>query len=122
MLPVDVLQGIALFIALDGFFKGFAQGEQVVNGLVGGDEPFLQGHVLQGVDSGLYAALGKVVFAALVLNLVDLLQLRFQDAFQQYRRAFSAAQPQGFLWREVGIAQVLEELESGELGDVIFLE
>ena len=120
--PVDVLEGVALLVALYGLLQGFAQGEQVVDMLIGAYQSLLQGHLFQRMDASLDIAVAVWVCLSLVLNAVEGSQLLFQDFLQNYIGRLATPQPQCLLRCEVGIAQVLQEEQSRDLGDVVFFE
>ena len=80
--PVDIVHVEAFRVALDGLLHGRPEGKQIVNGLVGLQQPVVF-DVFQLLDGGLNVLLTEEVFAALVTNAVYLLELTAQNVLQQ---------------------------------------
>ena len=63
VLPVDVAHGIALFVAVDALFEGFAEGEHVIHRLVAVEVATFYGHIAHGDDAILDVLLRKACLA-----------------------------------------------------------
>ena len=119
VLPVDVIQRKAAYIALHRLLQRHPQREQVIHMLVG----LLQAvvlHVFQPLDRRLQVFLAEQKAAAFVLNTIDALQLRAQHFIQQHIRHPPATQRQRLAWRQVTKAQLRQQLQRRNLREMLF--
>jgi hypothetical protein len=119
--PVDIVQAKALLVAVDGLLQAGAQGEQLVDALVGGDQA-VEGCIGQGLDGVADVGLGEGSGPPLEDDLVVLPEPRLQHTFQDDAALFAAAQGQRLLRREVLVPPRHQQPHGGDLGDEFFFE
>ena len=119
--PVHVVQRETLQVTLDGLLQRHAQGQQVVDRLVGLEQPVIF-DVLQPLDGALDVLLAEEIRAALVLDAVQLLHLLAQNLLQQYIAGLAATRGQRLGGRQVLVAQVDQHLQGRNLGEVFLVE
>ena len=120
VVPVNVAQGEALGVALNGLFQALAQPQEIVDQPPGVLEPLGERHVLQRLDAPPDVRPGERVGAAFELDRVDLLQLGAQDVFQEDARGPPAAQRQGLFRGQVLVAHLLQQGDGGQLRLLFF--
>src|SRR5262249_48173970 len=121
-LPINVIQREALRVPVNRLLEALSQRKQVVNPLVSPDEPIGQGDILQRLNRGLDVRVGKFTVCAFEADPVQATQLLFQDAFEQRVRQLASALQMDLLPPQVGVTQVLKQLESRNLRGVVFKE
>jgi len=119
--PVDVVEVEALGISLDTLFQSRPQGDQVVDRLIGLEQAVVL-DALQFLDGGLDILLAEEELAAFVVDAVESLQLLAQNPFQKHIAGLPLPLGKGLFGWEVFVAQVDEELQGGELGEIFFVE
>ncbi len=119
MLPVDVVEAVALAVAVDGLGEAGAQGDQLVEALVGGDEA-LERLIDQLLHCLADVAVAEGMLLAFEQNLIVLAQPRLQHAGEDDVAFPPAAQGQGIGRREVVPAHVDEQLQGRDLGADLF--
>ncbi len=123
LLPVDVAHGVALLVAVDALLEGLAEGEHVIHGLVAVEVAAFHGHVAHGDDAILDVLLREArLTVATDADGVQCPQLTSQHLFQQHVGGLSAAQFQRLFWREVLVAQLLQQFQCRFLADIVFFE
>ena len=115
--PIDVIQVEAALVAFHDLFQRGPQREQVVDLLVGAHQPVVVDR-LQLLNRRLDVLLAEEVFPALVVDAIDPLELFAQDPFQHNVRELPLSLGHHLLGREVGVAQVDQELEGGNLREI----
>jgi len=115
MFPIDVTQAEALEIAVHGLRQALSQAKQIEDAFVGAQQTNRKGffeHLHGGVNIGL----GKRIALAMVLNFIIPGQPVEQNAFQQDGIRPPTAQRQRLARGEVGVAQVLQQVQRRKLG------
>ena len=112
--PVDVADGEALEVTLNGLGERLAEPEEIVDALV--DADWVVGFaVLQCLYGVLNAGLGERVLLSLEANRVQCRELACEDCRQEHAARAPAARGQRLVRWQVTPAEVDEELEGGNL-------
>jgi hypothetical protein len=121
VLPVDIAQVEAFGIAFDGLLQRGPQREQVVDALVCALQTVVA-HTLELLDGALHVLLAEQVLGAFVGDAVEALELLARDLVEDHIAEASATQGDGAFRRDVLVAETDEELQGGDLGEVLFVE
>ena len=121
VLPVDVTQGETLRLAINRLVEAFSKSQQIIDFFARPHEAF-ERNIPQCLDALGDALVGEWHLPAFEADLVQALELRCQHVLQHHPAELPLPLNRAFLRAQVGITELLQRAQRGNLADVGFLE